>query len=98
MCGSSSSAKARERSTISPWRQVLAEVFDMTEYLPALGTLSRIEIGFAGAGDPPPPACLLTGWLATRLGWTFQKAGRGELVFRSGARDVTVALRGTGSA
>ena len=82
---------------LAPWRHVLAEVFDMKEYLPALKTLRRVEIGFAGAGYPPPPAWLLTGWLATRLAWTFQGASRSEILFRSGSGDVSVVMRGTGS-
>ncbi len=69
----------------------------MKEYLPALKTLRRVEIGFAGTGYPPPPAWLFTGWLATRLAWTFQGVDRGEIRFRSGSGDVTVVMRGTGS-
>ncbi len=82
---------------LAPWRHVLAEVFDMKEYLSALKTLRRVEIGFAGTGYPPPPAWLFTGWLATRLAWTFQGVDRGEIRFRSGSGDVTVVMRGTGS-
>ena len=82
---------------LTPWRHVLAEVFDMKEYLPALKTLRQVEIGFAGAEHPPPPAWLLTGWLASRLAWTLQRANQRELTFRSGSGDVTVAMRGNGS-
>ncbi|TMQ60089.1 MAG: hypothetical protein E6K76_02935 [Candidatus Eisenbacteria bacterium] len=79
---------------LTPWRQVLAEVFDTKEYLPALGTVRRVEIGFAGSGFPPPPAWLLAGWLASRLSWAPAGASSKGLVFRSGSGDVLVAMTG----
>src|SRR5439155_817051 len=72
----------------------LAEMFDTKEYLPALGTVRRVEIGFAGSGFPPPPAWLLAGWLASRLSWAPAGASSKGLVFRSGSGDVLVAMTG----
>ncbi len=80
-----------------PWRAILAEVFDGKEYLPALGTVRSVEIGFTGQEFPPSPVWLLAGWLASRLGWTAAGMDRDGLVLRSNRGAVTMALRGTGS-
>jgi hypothetical protein len=85
---------------LTPWRETLAEIFDGKEYLPALRTLRRVEIGFTGAKDsvPPPPAWLLAGWLASRLGWNPEGGGpRGGLTLRSETGAATLVMRGLGS-
>src|SRR5467141_426275 len=80
-----------------PWRVTLAEVFDAKEYLPALGTIRSVEIGFTGQGYPPPPAWLLAGWLASRLGWTLDGKDRSGLTLRSGTGPVSLAMSGAGT-
>ena len=68
---------------ITPWRQLIAQFFDISEYRPFLDGLTSIEIEHAAAplatptrteqGDVSPnPACalLLAGWLKARLGWS----------------------------
>jgi len=67
---------------VTPWRQLIAQFFDVVEYRPYLAGLNSIEIEHAAApfatptvtesGDVSPnPACalLLAGWLKARLGW-----------------------------
>ena len=81
-------------SRLGPWRTILAEVFDPKEYLPAVGTVRHVEIGFTGGADPPPPVWLLAGWLASRLGWEPQGKDAGGLTLRSRSGTVTLALRG----
>ena len=67
---------------ITPWRQLIAQFFDVMEYRPYLAGITSIEIEHAAAplatptrtelGDVSPnPACalLLAGWLKARLGW-----------------------------
>jgi glucose-6-phosphate dehydrogenase assembly protein OpcA len=68
---------------LTPWRQLIIQFFDVTEYRPFLAGISSIEIEHAAAplatptlsesGDVSPnPACalLLAGWLKARLGWS----------------------------
>jgi glucose-6-phosphate dehydrogenase assembly protein OpcA len=68
---------------ITPWRQLIAQFFDVTEYRPYLDGVTSLEIEHAAAplatqtrteqGDVSPnPACalLLAGWLKARLGWS----------------------------
>lgn len=67
----------------TPWRQLVAQFFDVVEYRPYLAGVNSIEIEHAAAplatptvtelGDVSPnPACalLLAGWLKARLGWS----------------------------
>lgn len=66
---------------LTPWRQLIIQFFDVTEYRPFLAGINSIEIEHAAAplatptlsesGDVSPnPACalLLAGWLKARLG------------------------------
>jgi glucose-6-phosphate dehydrogenase assembly protein OpcA len=68
---------------ITPWRQLIAQFFDVTEYRPYLDGVTSLEIEHAAVplamqtrteqGDVSPnPACalLLAGWLKARLGWS----------------------------
>ncbi len=80
---------------LTPWRTILAEVFDGKEYLPALESIRSVEIGFTGASYPPAPVWLLAGWLASRLGWTPASGSRDGLTLRSAGGAVTMTLRGT---
>ena len=68
---------------LTPWRQLVAQFFDVPEYRPYLAGVSSIEIEHAAAplaapmrteeGDVSPNptrTLLLAGWLKERLGWT----------------------------
>lgn len=79
---------------LTPWRVILAEIFDDKEHLPALGTIRGVELGFTGTGYPPPPVWLLAGWLASRLGWTPDGGDRDGLKLRSKTGGVTLVPRG----
>lgn len=55
---------------LTPWRQLLAQFFDVGEYLPFLAGVQRIEIEYAAAptsAPEPTGALLLAGWLKARL-------------------------------
>jgi glucose-6-phosphate dehydrogenase assembly protein OpcA len=67
---------------ISPWRELIAQFFDVADYRPYLVNVDFIEIEYAvlpqtgdtnqtGTRTPPNPirALLLAAWLQTRLGW-----------------------------
>ncbi len=62
----------------TPWRELVAQFFDMPQVLPYLGAIERLTIEFA-AGDEDShqnsgQAYLFGGWLASRLGWKTQQA------------------------
>jgi hypothetical protein len=73
---------------ITPWRQLIAQFFDVAEYRPYLAGVDSIEIEHAveplavpirteeGDVSPNPTrALLLAGWLKTRLGWQYSADG-----------------------
>lgn len=58
---------------LTPWRQALAGIYDIPAYQPYLERISQIKI-IDGTTPYPTPSgyaqsLLLTGWLASRLGW-----------------------------
>ncbi len=68
---------------LNPWRQLVAQFFDVAEYRPYLVGVNAIEIAHAAApiatpmrdeygnvSPNPARALLLAGWLKARLGWT----------------------------
>ncbi len=81
-------------SRLRPWRTLSAQFFDRAELRPSLDYLERIEISYTpgpeGALGPSglPAALLLTGWLATRLGW--QPTAHGLEPGRSGGYRLTL--------
>src|SRR6266702_8399072 len=67
---------------ITPWRELVAQFFDVTEYKPYLAGVDYVEIEHAVLPDTPQtrttlgeispnPSCalFLAAWLKTRLGW-----------------------------
>ena len=72
-----------ELGTITPWRQLISQFFDVPEYRSYLAGVTSIEIEHSVAplakqmrtelGDVSPNparALLLAGWLKERLGWS----------------------------
>ncbi|HEX4203800.1 MAG TPA: glucose-6-phosphate dehydrogenase assembly protein OpcA [Ktedonobacteraceae bacterium] len=87
---------------IAPWRELIAQFFDVTEYKPYLSGVNRIDIehstsssyatqnGIARGVTSPNPvqALLLTAWLKTRLGWQHIEASDADAYDQvSGAYD-----------
>jgi glucose-6-phosphate dehydrogenase assembly protein OpcA len=67
-------------SRITPWRELVAQFFDVAEYRPYMVNIEKIEIEHAvpaaegqstvgKASANPIPALLLAAWLKTCLGW-----------------------------
>jgi glucose-6-phosphate dehydrogenase assembly protein OpcA len=87
-------------SRITPWRQLIAQCFDSPDRRPYLDRLSRVRIEYeqdsARLVTQRAQALLLTGWLASRLGWEFLMSERREeaqprtFYFRSAAGKVKV--------
>ena len=76
---------------ITPWRRFVAQCFDLPDALQRLPGLRRVEIEHAASEPGRAAALLVTGWLASRLGWSY--AGGGEtLRFAAAAGNVEVVL------
>ncbi len=67
---------------ITPWRELLAQCFDSPDRRPYLDRLSEVRIEYEQDSTrlvtQRAQALLLTGWLASRLGWEFLMAERRE--------------------
>jgi glucose-6-phosphate dehydrogenase assembly protein OpcA len=85
---------------ITPWRELLAQCFDAPERRPFLDRLSEVRIEYEQESVRLPTqraqSLLLTGWLASRLGWEFvgqraQEEGTPRsFLFTSGKRAIRV--------
>ena len=69
-------------SRITPWRELIAQCFDSPDRRPYLDRLSEVRIEYeqdsARLVTQRAQALLLTGWLASRLGWEFLMSERRE--------------------
>lgn len=84
----------------TPWRELLAQCFDSPDRLPYLYSIREVRIEYekesARLTAQRAQSLLLIAWLASRLGWKFQRAEtRGEnmpraFVFQSEAGEVKV--------
>ncbi len=61
---------------LSPWRSLLADTFGSPERAGELEKIERVEVLYAPGGENR--ALLLTGWLASTLGWKAEGASRDE--------------------
>lgn len=75
---------------LTPWRELLAQFFDVPDWRPSLDAVTGLRAGFAvdmeGREVHPSQALLLVGWLAARLGWLTEEhlapSEAGGLLFR----------------
>lgn len=68
---------------IRGWREVLAQTFDSPERFDQLATADSIQIIYSDRANelflhPDTQAIYLQAWLASRLGWEFEKAERND--------------------
>jgi glucose-6-phosphate dehydrogenase assembly protein OpcA len=85
---------------ITPWRELIAQCFDSPERRPYLDRLSEVTIEYeqdsARFATQRAQGLLLTGWLASRLGWDYVRSGRQDetqprtFYFKSAAGNVRV--------
>ena len=58
---------------LTPWRDLVAQFFDVPTWRPFLDGITGVRVGFAVDADGreihPSQAQLFAGWLASRLGW-----------------------------
>lgn len=84
----------------TPWRDVMAQCFDSPDRQPFLRRIRAVRIEYemesARLSTQRAQALLLTAWLATRLGWSFERAeSRGEdmpraFFFQSDGQEIKV--------
>lgn len=75
---------------LTPWRELLAQFFDVPAWRPFLDAVTGLRVSFAvdmdGREIHPSQALLLVGWLAARLGWCPEEhlapSEAGGLLFR----------------
>ena len=69
-------------SRITPWRELIAQCFDSPDRRPYLDRLSEVRIEYEQDSSrlvtQRAQGLLLTGWLASRLGWEFVMSERRE--------------------
>jgi glucose-6-phosphate dehydrogenase assembly protein OpcA len=78
----------------TPWRERLAASFDLRQRLPHLRQVTELEVRHQESSMAS--GLLLTGWLASRLGWqpeALESADRGGLRGRARREDGEVELR-----
>ena len=85
---------------LTPWRELVAQCFDSAELHPCLEQIAEVRIeyerGEKGGAGGLGRALLITGWLASRLGWVPRgysvSSARGTrlLIFKSGSVLVRV--------
>jgi glucose-6-phosphate dehydrogenase assembly protein OpcA len=92
----------------APWRELMAQFFDMAALQPYLPGISHMLIEYAGAEangrtagvSNPAQALLLVGWMASKLDWSVapgeqkQVGGKYQLALRTHAGNgITVEIR-----
>jgi glucose-6-phosphate dehydrogenase assembly protein OpcA len=58
----------------NPWREIIAQAFDHPATLELLPAIQTVDLSFDPSAETQ--ALLLVGWLASRLGWTFDRSAR----------------------
>ncbi|HEX8890450.1 MAG TPA: OpcA/G6PD domain-containing protein, partial [Pyrinomonadaceae bacterium] len=86
---------------LTAWRMLMASFWDVPDYLPYLEKIDSITVEY----DPPdvapdqiaPKALLVVGWLASRLGWSFQGKDKSEegasFKLQANGRDLNILMR-----
>ncbi len=81
------------------WRETIAQFFTPHDRRQFLGGISEVGIDYAGEGrGNRVAAALLTGWIASALGWKLRRATAGSggvvaAIYESGSRSVEVDFR-----
>jgi glucose-6-phosphate dehydrogenase assembly protein OpcA len=86
-------------SRLRPWREMIAQFFSPSDRRAFLAGISEVGVDYAGEGRGNRiVASLLTGWMASALGWKLRRAtgGTGGVVvalYSAGDRSVEVEFR-----
>jgi glucose-6-phosphate dehydrogenase assembly protein OpcA len=67
---------------LTAWRTLVASFWDVADYRPYLDKIDGVVVEYDAPDFAPqqiaPKALLVTGWLASRLGWSIKEASRHE--------------------
>lgn len=67
---------------LTAWRTLISSFWDVPDYGPYLDKIDRVLVEYDAPDFAPheiaPKALLVTGWLASRLGWKIEEASRHE--------------------
>ncbi len=90
---------------LTAWRTLIASFWDVPDYRPYLDKIDRVAVEYDAPDFAPhqiaPKALLVTGWLASRLGWKIEEASRHEensatsFQLRANERKINAELRAT---
>ena len=86
-------------SRLRPWRESIAQFFTPVDRRAFLGGISELGVDYAAAGPGNRiAAALITGWMASALGWKLRRATAGAdrvvaAVYEGGGRSIEVDLR-----
>ncbi len=84
---------------LKPWRETIAQFFTPRDRRSFLGGIAEVGVDYEGDGRGNRiAAALITGWMATALGWNLKRAaaGPGGVVvahYEAGGRSIEVAFR-----
>ncbi len=84
---------------LKPWRESIAQFFTPRDRRAFLNGISEVGVDYEGEGRGNRiAASLMTGWMASALGWTLKRAaaGTGGVVvahYEAGGRPIEVAFR-----
>lgn len=89
---------------LTPWRDLVAQFFDVPAWRPFLDGITGVRVGFAVDADGreihPSQALLFSGWLASLLGWRaverLAPSEAGGLLFAMARADTGAAGPGAG--
>jgi glucose-6-phosphate dehydrogenase assembly protein OpcA len=90
---------------LTAWRTLISSFWDVPDYRPYLDKIDRVMVEYDAPDFSPneiaPKALLVAGWLASRLGWSPEKASGREdksatsFIFNSNERKINVEMRAT---
>jgi glucose-6-phosphate dehydrogenase assembly protein OpcA len=82
---------------LGTWREAVGKLFDATENRALLPGIREVVVtSVHGAGEPSDRAMLMTGWLASKLGWRPERLERGHpsrAVYTSDTGPVSVTWK-----
>jgi glucose-6-phosphate dehydrogenase assembly protein OpcA len=84
---------------LRPWRETIAQFFTPAERREFLAGISELDVDYTGEGRGNRiAAAVITGWIASALGWELRRARAGEggvvaATYESGGRKIEVNVR-----
>jgi glucose-6-phosphate dehydrogenase assembly protein OpcA len=73
---------------LTEWRSIIASLFDSPEHRVLLNQITSVEISYSNVTR----AFLLTGWLASRLGWNILQREENKFTFKKNDENISIVL------